>query len=180
MVAVGFLFTFRALKPFPLPDHRRLLLISVLVLTALLFIDYFFIHEYLPTHIPAPTPISITGLFIVISLSVVFYVVFRKILKQNSELSIVYLMVFGSLITLFSEVIFQFYRLLIMEDVTSEERMSYFLKGVIGIPVYSLVISLTIALDAKYKNRWLNTLVIVGFLVIFYYAGPYILTIIRS
>jgi hypothetical protein len=89
-------------------------------------------------------------------------------------------MVFGFLITLLSEAIFQFYRMLVMEDVTNEERMSCFLKGVIGIPVYTLVVSFPIALDAKYKNRWLNTLVIVGILIASYYAGPYILKILKS
>ena len=43
MVAVGFLFNFRALNPFLVPDHRKLLLISVLAFTALLFIEHFVI-----------------------------------------------------------------------------------------------------------------------------------------
>lgn len=180
MVAVGFLFNFHVLKPFPLPDHRKLLLISVLVLTALLFVEFFFIHEYLPEHIP-DTPINITGLYLVVCFGGVQYVVFRKMHKEHPELSLSYLVIFGTLIVLFSEVIFQFFRQFTFDETyTNAERLRYFFQGVVGLSMVGGFLALMIALEFKLKNRWIHTLIIAICLIIFYYASPYIMELLKS
>jgi hypothetical protein len=180
MVAVGFLFNFRELKPFPLPDHRKLLLISVLVLTALLFVEYFFIHDNLPEYIP-DTPINITGLYLVVCCGGILYFVFRKMIKEHQELSISYLVTFGTLIVLFSEVIFQFFRQFTFDETyTNAERVRYFFKGVIGLSIGGSFLALMIALEFKLKNRFVHILIIAGCLIIFYYAKPYIMEMLKS
>ena len=85
-----------------MPDHRRLLLISVLVFAALLFIDHFVIQESFPELLPE-TLNKISGLFLIVCSWVEFYVVFKKILKQddNNKVSVFYLTAFGCLIALF-------------------------------------------------------------------------------
>ena len=177
---VGFLFIFLALKPFPLPDHRKLLLISVLVLTALLFVDLFLIHEYLPEHIP-DTPINITGLYLIVCFGGVQYFVFRKMLKKHPELSISYLVIFGALIVLFSEVIFQFFRQFTFDETyTNAERLRYFFQGVVGLSIAGGFLALMIALEFKLKNRLVHILIIAGCLIIFYYASPYIMELLKN
>jgi hypothetical protein len=180
MVAVGFLFNFPALKPFPLPDHRKLLLIGVLVLTALLFVDYFVIHEYLPGHIP-DTPINITGLYLVVCFGGVLYFVFRKMLKEHQELSVSYLVIFGTLIVLFSEVIFQFFRQFTFDETyTNAERVRYFFTGVAGLSIAGGFLALMIALEFKLKNRLVHILIIAGCLILFYYVSPYIIELLKN
>jgi hypothetical protein len=180
MVAVGFLFNFHALKPFPLPDHRKLLLISVLVLTALLFVNYFFIGEYFEEYIPG-TSISITGLYLFICFGGVLFFVLRRILKTYPEISVFYLVIFGTLIALFSEVIFQFFRQFTFDETyTNAERMRTFFVGVLGMSIANGFLALMIALEFKLKNRWVHILIIAGCLILFYYASPYILELLKS
>lgn len=180
LYTVGFFFNFPALKPFPLPDHRRLLLICVLVLTALLFVDYFFIHEYLPEYIPE-TPIHISGLYLIVSLGGVYYFVFKKMLREHPQISIAYLVIFGALIVLFSEVIFQCCRQFTLDETyTNAERIRYFFTGVAGMSVLGGILALMIVLEFKLKNRLLHILIIAVFLIILYYTKPYLMEILTS
>jgi hypothetical protein len=159
-----------------LPDHRKLLLISVIVLTALFFIDYFFVRENLPDYIPN-TPIKAGGVFLFLCFLGVYYVVFKRILKEDDTISVFYLMVFGLLIVLFSEVIFQFYRATTLEYATNGERTLFFIKNVLLASVVSTFWALMMAFDFKYKNpliRWLSTAVGVGLIFAFKYAAEYL------
>lgn len=181
MVAVGFLFTFRALKPFPLPDHRKLLLICVLVLTALLFINYFFIGEYFEEYIPdLPIKVNIQGLFLVVVIWVLFYIVFKRIVKQHDSVSIAYLAIFGGLIVLFSELIFQTFRVSAMEEMSNFERLKSFLLGTLIMSVLATLMAFSTALDLKIKNRVLITAINIGTAALFYFLGPYVLSFIQG
>ena len=162
-----------------MPDHRKLLLISVLVLTALLFINFFFISEYLPEHIP-DTPINISGLFWVVCIWILFHVVFKRILKQDDTISLAFLTVFGGLIVLFSELIFQTYRLTTIEDISDKEAIRSFLIAVVGLPLFSSFFAFPTALDLKVKNRALTTFVNIGIGVLLYFSAPYILSFIKG
>ena len=163
-----------------MPDHRKLLLICVLVLTALLFIDTLLLREYLPEHIPN-TPINISGLYVFVCIEVLFHIVFRRILKQHDIVSVMYLTVFGCLIVLFSEILFQTYRQTTFDETyTDQDRIRIFLIGVIGMPIFAAALAFPIAIDVKYKKRWLTTLLNVGMGASFYFAGPYILSFIKG
>ena len=162
-----------------MPDHRKLLLISVLVLTGLLFIDIFLVHTYLPERIPN-TPINISGLFLVACWWVLFYVVFKIILKQDDTISVSYLTIFGCLIILFSEIIFQSYRQVTFSEITNKERIRIFLIGVIGMPVLTSILAFKVAVELKYKNRLINTLIFIGIGLLGYFASPYVLSFIKG
>ncbi|OQP65205.1 hypothetical protein A3860_16155 [Niastella vici] len=162
-----------------MPDHRRLLLISVLVLTTLLFIDFLILHEFLPERIPG-TPIVISGLFLFVCYEVLFYTVFKRILKEDDTISVTYLAIFACLIVLFSEIIFQTYRLTTFSYITNEDRIRIFLIGVLGLSAFAGVLALPIAVDVKYKNRWITTLLNVGVGLAFYFVSPYVLSFIKG
>lgn len=178
---MGFLFNFPILKPFPLPDHRKLLLISVLVLTALLFINYFFIGEYFEEYIPElPIKVNVQGLFVVAVIWVLFYIVFKRIVKQHETVSIAYLTIFGCLIVLFGELIFQTFRVSAMEDVANVERLKSFLLGVLVMPALATLMAFSTALDLKIKNRVLITTINIGTALLFYFSAPYVLSFIKG
>jgi hypothetical protein len=183
---VGFFVIFLLLKPIPVPDHRKLLLISVLVLTALFFIEHFFLHDqyfFLPDDLPdfiSNKPISIGSLFLVLSFLGEYYFVFKRILKQDDTISIWYLIVFGALIALFSEVIYQFYLQFTFSDIANSDRVWTFFKGVLVFTVLGSIMAFSIAYDLKYKNRWISNLVFIGLFVIFNYTFPYIKDFLSS
>jgi hypothetical protein len=181
---VGFLFIFRALKPFPLPDHRRLLLISVLVLTAFFFIDYFFLQDilqelFLQFFADLPINVNISALLIIPFIWGLFYFVFKRILKQDDNISIIYLTMFGCLIVLFSELIFQVYRLT-MSEMTNLEKLRTFLIAVLGSAVLSGFMGFSTAVDIKIKNRLLTWVINVGTAALLYFSSFYLLNFIKG
>jgi len=149
------------------------------VLTALLFLDFLVLHEYLPERIPG-TPIVISGLFLMVCYEVLFYIVFKRILKQHDTISMAYMTIFGCLIVLFSEIIFQTYRQTTFSYITNEDRIRVFLIGVLSQSAFAGILALPIAVDVKYKNRWITTLLNVGVGLSFYFAAPYVLSFIRG
>ncbi|AEW00828.1 hypothetical protein A4D02_12785 [Niastella koreensis] len=163
-----------------MPDHRKLLLVCVLVLTAILFIDLLLVREYLPEHIPG-TPINVFGLFIIVCWEVLFHVVFRRILKQHDYISVLYLTVFACLIVLFSEILFQTYRQLAFDETyTDQDRIRIFLIAVIGMPLFAAALAFPVAVDIKYKKRWLTTMLYAVLGASCYFAMPYVLSFIRG
>ena len=163
-----------------MPDHRKLLLISVIVLTALFFIEYFFLHDqyfFLPDDLPdfiTNKPISIGNLFLVLCILGEYFIVFKRILKQDDTISIWYLIVFGALIALFSEVIYQFYLQFTFTDITNSDRMWIFFKNVLALTVLGSIMGFSTAYDLKYKNRWLSTLISIGIFFMLEYVSPYL------
>jgi hypothetical protein len=158
------------------PDHRKLLLISVLVLTALFFIDYFFIRDVLPEYIPN-TPVRAGGVFLFLCFLGVYYVVFKRILKKDDTISVFYLVSFGCLIALFSEAIFQFYRAFSMIDLTNAEKSWFFFKNIILATVMSCIVALVMAFEFKYKKpwiRWVSTVIGVGLMIALKYGAEYL------
>jgi hypothetical protein len=151
----------------------------VLVLTALLFIDLLLLHEFLPERIPG-TAINISGLFILVCFEVLFYVVFKRILKQHDATSVAYLTIFGCLIVLFSEIIFQTYRQTTLSYLTNEDRIRMFLTGVLFLSAFAGITAFPVAVDLKYKKRWLTTVLNIGVGLSLYFASPYILSFIKG
>lgn len=181
MVAVGFLFNFRALKPIPVPDHRKLLLISVLIFTALLFIEHFVILILFEDVTP-DTLYIITGAFLVFAIYLQFYVVFKRIVKQDEDnkIGVAYLTAFGCLIVLFSSIIFQTYRQTEFSEITNEDRIRIFMIGAPGFTIVAGIFALSVAVDVKIKKRWLTTLINIGIALLFYFAGPYGISFIKG
>jgi len=170
------------------PDHRKLLLVSVLVLTAVFFIEHFFLHDeyfFLPDDLPdfiSNSPLAIGGLFLALCMMVEYYIVFKWILKQDDTISLFYLAIFGCLIALFSEVIFQFYRQFEFADLTNAERMIFFLKDVLVSTALGGFIAFMEAFGLKYKKTYpyLTTLINIGFFVLFKYSFPYLKDFLNS
>lgn len=169
-----------------MPDHRRLLLISVLVLAALFFIEYFFLRDeyfFLPDDLSdfiSNQPIPIGSIFLVLCFWGEYYIVFKRILKEDDTISIWYLIVFGALIALFSEVIYQFYLQFTFTDITNSNRMWIFFKGVLAFTVLGSIMAFSTAYDLKYKNRWISGLVFIGLFLIFRFTFPYIKEFLSS
>jgi len=157
-----------------LPDHRRLILLSALGLTVLLFLEYF-IHdqwELVPDYIPG-TPIRITGLFIILSYYLVFILLFRHILKQDPNTNFFYLIVLGSIVVFISEIVFQSFRQVTFENVTPEERIRFFLVGVIGMPILASVVTFSVAFNMKFKNKILGTAITIALFLILRFVAEY-------
>jgi hypothetical protein len=107
--------------------------------------------------------------------------VFRRIVKQHDIVGVVYLTVFACLIVLFSEILFQTYRQTTFDETyTDQDRIRIFLMGVIGMPVFAAAMAFPVAVDVKYKKRWLTTLLNVGIVVLFYFASPYLLSFLKG
>jgi len=153
----------------------------VLALTALLFIDHFVIFEALAELLP-DSRLILSGLFLMICYWVLFYVLFKRILKQDEDnkISVGYLTAFACLIVLFSQVIFQSYQQTTIAEITNEHRIRIFLIGVFGSTGSAGLFALTIALDLRLKNRWVTTLAIVVLGCLFYFGGPYILSFVKG
>ena len=181
MVAVGFLFNFRELKPFPLSDHRKLLLISVLVFTALLFIEHFVILNLFSELTPENLT-KVSGFYIIVVTWIELYVVFKRIVKQDEDnkVGVAYLTAFGCLIILFSSIVFQTYRQTEFSEITNEDRIRMFMIGAPGLTLISGIFAFSIAVDVKIKKRWLTTLINIGIVLLFYFAGPYGISLIKG
>jgi len=148
-----------------MPDHRKLILLGVLILASLYFIDYFFLSNLLPERIEIPdiTTINIRGLYLIACLWVVNYFLIKSILKKDPEMSLTYLTMFGFLIALLSEFIFQSFRQFTFSDITNVERIKIFVWGILGLPLVASGIAFSVAFDFKYKNRLLATIVNISF-----------------
>jgi hypothetical protein len=181
MAAVGFLFNFHTLKPFPVPDHRKLLLISVLVFTALLFIEHFVIRN-LFSYVTPDILTIIAGFYLIVVIWVEFYVVFKRIVKQdeNNKVSVPYLTAFGCLIVLFSSMIFQTYRQTEFSDVANEDRIRIFMMGCPVFTIVAGIFAFSVAVDVRVKKRWLTTLINIGIVLLFYFVGPYLISFIKG
>lgn len=155
-----------------MPDHRKWLLIAVVALTAWFLIDYLFVRTHLPDYIP-DTPIRISGLFIFIGIMATHHFSFKKILKDNPETSFSYLVIFGGLMGLLSELLFQTYRVYTFEDETSQGKVWLLCSSVFMSTLMITCIAVSIAIDQKYKKRWLGTLVLFGCFFLIKYAGEY-------
>jgi len=150
--------------------------VSVLVLTALFFIDFLILRENLPDYIPN-TPIKVSGLYLFLCYMGVYYVVFKRILKENDTISVGYLTIFGFLIALFSEIIFQCYRVAVLTDVSNAERAWSYARSILMTSVFSSILSFMMAIDIKYKfwwARWISTIIGVGLMFAFKYAAEYL------
>lgn len=116
----------------------------------------------IPKNIPS-TPIHIGGITIFLIVLLILIFALNEITKIRPDISIVKLTLIGALIGLFTEVAFQGIRLFTLE----EDRLHYFLKGVLGMTIFDTVISFFIAFQLKTRNN--NRLIsfVVIFLVLF-------------
>jgi len=151
------------------------------VLTALFFVEYFFLHDeyfFLPDFLQEllpddilNKPMSIGALFLVLSMFGLYKVVFKRILKQDDSISMWYLVVFGALIALFSEVIYQFYRQFTFTDIANSERILVFFKDVLVLTALYSILAFSMAYDLKYKNRWVSSFIMIGLIFLYKYVA---------
>ena len=101
-----------------------------------------------------------------------------RVMGVLARIALCYL--FGALIVLFSEVIYQFYLQFTFTDITNSVRMWIFFKGLLPFTVLGSIMAFSTAYDLKYKNRWLSTLVTIGIFFILGYASPYLKDFLNS
>lgn len=154
-----------------MPSTRKLILISVLIL-AVWFIAEYLMHGLIGEYFPN-APLKVSGFIVTVGIFVLFNIVFRIILRNHPGTSIASLVATGSIIVLLSEIIFQTYRQLTFTDITTTERVRYFVFPVMGLTLLSTLIAFGEAMDIKYKKRWLNAVILIGYFVILYVMTSY-------
>lgn len=154
-----------------MPANRKLILISVLILAAW-FIAEYLMHGLIGEYFPS-APLKVSGFIVTIGIFLVFNILFRIILRNNPGTTIAALVLTGSVIVLLSEIIFQTYRQLTFTDITTADRVRYFVFPVLGLTVLSALIAFGEAMDIKYQQRWLNAVILIGYFVILYVMSSY-------
>lgn len=169
-------------------EHRRLLFISVLVLSALFFIGFFF-YDYIPKSIPG-TLIRIDGAYMLICYAGTYYISFNRLLRAQAkhiynqpfaqrrtvrirQFNLKELVLFGGLIALLSAIIFQFYRQFNVEGIANVSKLWAFFTHVINMTIVGVIAASLIAIDFKLKNRLHYYMILGGFLLVYYITQPY-------
>lgn len=166
------------LDPVPQPsilDHRKLLLYAIAALTALFFLQDF-LRAVVPHRIEVSgSTINIYGLMILVSLGLVFYIMFKKVLAQTPAISVFYLVIMACLVVLFSELIYQSYVMASSgSEVTTNDRIVFFLIQILLQPIVSLVVSVPLAIELRYKNSLYGTIAFIVLAGIGWYLVVYL------
>lgn len=119
----------------------------------------------LPENIPH-TPIRISGLLLMGTILTVLIISHKKILKLNSDTSILKLTLWGSLICSISEAIFQLLRQVTINADTLADRIYYFALGTIGITIFGASLSFFVAFQLKTKKTGQLVLYIITFILL--------------
>ena len=116
----------------------------------------------IPENIPS-TPIHISGLTLIIIIITVLIFAQKSMIMTNPDARISELTFVGTLIGLFAEIFFQSVRVFTLE----EDKLHYFLKGVIGVTIAMAIISFLISFQIKTKKTNQLLLFIFLFLIVF-------------
>lgn len=119
----------------------------------------------IPERIPG-TPINVHGLFLITLFVVMFTLGQKSLLRLYPASSVFQLTLFGFLIGLFSETGFQLTRQFTFHDYTLNERLTYFFRGVIIIPLFAGFLSFFVAFRLKTKKPGQLALMVICFMVL--------------
>ncbi|MDF2192503.1 hypothetical protein [Paraflavitalea sp. CAU 1676] len=164
-------------------DNRKLLAVAIASL-AILHLVEFALHGRVPERIgPGEVKINISGLILLVSNYVVFLFTFKKALKDSPQVRLIYLLVFGCLIVFFAEIICQTVRLgLEQAGIGETGGLRGALVSILGQPLCSLMVSVPLAIELRYKNKLLATLIFfaIGFLAWYLFIHLGLLEDLRS
>jgi hypothetical protein len=148
------------LKPILL-KYTLLLLVGQLILWWIFFLSPFNIPETIPF-----TSLKIRGLMLIALLVTIVISALKKFLKTRPEITIIKLTLLGTIICFVSEIIFQMVRQLTPIAETFNDRIYYFLLGVIAITTFGAVVSFLSSFQLKEKKTGQLIIMIAGLLLI--------------
>jgi hypothetical protein len=106
----------------------------------------------IPTHI-ARTPINISGLFLLLTLSIIIVLSQRDTIKIKKSVTLIHLIAVGGLVTFFAELAFQAIRFPTLVAETLSEKFYFASRGIFAITLISIVISIITGTILKQKNK---------------------------
>lgn len=106
----------------------------------------------IPTHI-AKTPINISGLVLLLALSIIITQSQRETIKLNKSFTLIHLITVGGLVTFFAELVFQAIRFPTLVAETLSEKFYFTSRGIFAITLISIVISIITGTILKQKNK---------------------------
>jgi hypothetical protein len=106
----------------------------------------------IPSHIPR-TPIDISGLLLLSLITVIIILFQKEGLKYNKQISLAQLILTSGLVAFIAELVFQFIRFKTIIADTFNEKLFYALRGVIVIPLMTIIISIITALIIRRRNK---------------------------
>ena len=107
------------------------------------------------------TPINLHGLVLTLFLIAAYWLLFRRILREDPETSIAALTITGGLAQLFSEVFFQLIRQFTYPYYTQMQHLYYYLQAIIIMTVFSVIVAFLVAYQLK-QRRVLMLLLFAG------------------
>lgn len=142
---------------------------SAIVLAGLLIQWWIFCFApfFIPAYIPA-TPLRTDGLVLMIYIVVTLIFFQTSVLKTHPDKGILSLTCLGIVIYFLAEIVFQGIRMPTLTVDSVNERLYYFLYGVLGITIFAGIFSFLVAFQLKTKRTAQLILMIVGFLFAFY------------
>ena len=142
-------------------NHRKIILLAIACLTALYFIENL-LHEKLAPFEIAGYKILPAGLFLFGSIALTVYLTLRTVFKKDPTLGFPYLVIMGVVVVFLSELIFQTYVQATWTGDEAADRVFFFFRNLLIMPLLGMVVALQVAVDLKYKNRLLSTAVSIG------------------
>jgi hypothetical protein len=106
----------------------------------------------IPSHIPK-TPINISGLLILSLVSIVIVFFQNESLNSNKKTTFIQLILMSGLVVFLAELVFQLIRFSTLIADTFSERLFYAIRGVIGITLMAIIISLITASIIKKRSK---------------------------
>jgi hypothetical protein len=140
---------------------------SSVLLVALLIQWWLFLYAplNLPKYIPS-TPFRLEGLLLFVTILLILISSQKEFLRQRPSISIYRLTTLGTIICLISETLFQAMRQPFLNTEELNERLQYFLTGVIGVSIFAAILSFFVAFQLKTRRTFHLVLMIISFIIL--------------
>ena len=99
------------------------------------------------------TPINISGLLLLVLLTIILFFFQKETLKSNKQLTLIHQILISGLVIFVAELVFQTIRLSTAVTDTITEKLYAGLRGIIGITLIGVFISLVIGVIIRRKSK---------------------------
>ena len=99
------------------------------------------------------TPLNISGLFLLLLLSIIIFFFQKECLKSNKVITFIYLVLTSGLVVFLAEFVFQIIRFSTIVADTLNEKLYSAGRGVIVITLIGIIISLIIGTITRRKGK---------------------------
>ena len=130
---------------------------SLLICLIIIWCLFFFFPLNIPEYIQF-TPVKSYGCCLTILFITVFIIVLKRVLKSDFSISLLKLMLVGTIIGFFSEAFFQIF----LSTTEESDKLYYFLHGTITMTISLAVLSFFIAFQLKTKKTGILIMLIIG------------------